>query len=277
MSLASLAVLIEELAHGAARYQTCACHRFVISIGMMAPKKHKWDSGFRETLGERKAKEDAEYLARVQARADAIKRALDGQVKKDRYKKVMREWADLAKRDSITTETHKERIQFLEKVLKENLEWRAGTKGPLQLKLNLIELQAKIGEMREYVAARVKGGRIPSKPRAAALSARKTRELTSEQVIELYERAKSKILRTHGRTVERLSKNVHDGLPIERARERLLAQGVTIQVVDTFNEVVKERNLVFSEGDKNAIKLFLLNPERLGSFIDGMIEDIESH
>jgi hypothetical protein len=131
--------------------------------------------------------------------------------------------------------------------------------------------------MREYVAARLKSGGIPPKPRAAAPSARKTRELTPEQVLEVYEKAKSKILRVHGRTVERLSKNVRDGLPVKRARERLLAQGVTIQVVDAFNEVVDERNLAFSEEEKTAIKLFLLNPERLGSFFDAMIENIENN
>ena len=144
--------------------------------------------------------------------------------------------------------------------------------------------------MREYVAARQKAGgkppkrTAPIKGREAATvkpvdpvpSVQKARELTKEQATEVYESAKSKILLAHGGTVERLTRNCRDGLPVERARERLLAQGITNQVVDAFNEIVKEKGLVFSEPEKDAIKLFLLNPERLGMFIDGMIENMES-
>jgi len=242
-----------------------------ILIVMAAKKKHSWDSEFKDTLSSRKAKEEAQYLATIKARTDGVKRTWNGQLKKDQYNKVMREYDDSAKRDCLTVDTHKERIQFLENVLNENRQWCPGTSEPLQLKPNPVELQAKIDEMRRYVEARAKSGGTHPKPRSAARPVSKSRELTREQVGEIYERAKIKILQKHGRTVERLTKNVLEGLPVARARERLLAQGVMVQVVDAFYEIAIERGLAFSEDEKNAIKLFLLNPERLGSFIDMMI------
>ena len=81
------------------------CHRRKNTTGIQIQASEKLST-------RKKEKEDAAYLERVQARVEGVKRSLDGQRKKDLYKKVMREWADPDKRDSTNIETHKERIHF---------------------------------------------------------------------------------------------------------------------------------------------------------------------
>lgn len=237
------------------------------------PKNKRWKPSFTESLQQKKAKEDAEYLARTQARTAGIKRRLTDQRRKDQYDKIMREFDEPEMRCEIAIVRHKERIKFLEEVLRENMNWRERQDEPLQLKPNILELQARILEMKDYVAERIKSG-DKSGARQVEKPAARPSELTPEQISAIYDRARENIQLAFGGILELLARNVRNGLPIERARERLITLGASKHVVDAFNEVVIATGDRFSEGEKNILKLFLLHPDRLGPLLESIIENV---
>lgn len=239
---------------------------------MAKKSKNRWEPSFNETLKQKKEKEDAEYLARVQARTDGIKRTLTGQHRKDQYNRIIREFDDPEKRAEIQVIRHKERIEFLENVLRENQQWRERQDEPLQLKPDLVALQAKIIEMKEYVAGRFKSG-VAAAAGPVEKPVAKPPEFTPEQISAVYGMAQERILLAYGGILGRLARNVRKGLPVERARERLMALGISKHVVDAFNEVATGYGYRFSENEKKSLKLFLLHPDRLGVFLDGIIKN----
>ncbi len=243
---------------------------------MVRKRKNQWESPFNESLQSRKEREDAEYLARNKARTDGVRKTLTEQRRKDDFNKIMREFNDPKIRAQIRIGIHKERIQFLEKVLIDNRQWTGGKDDPLLLKPNLPELQAKITEMSEYVAKRSRTGSpdltVPTaKPdnRPGA----KSPKFTPKQLSDVYGRAQEKIQLAYSGILGRLAKNVRNGLPIERARERLMALGVSKYVADAFNEIVTKSGYQFSEPEKKAMKQMLLHPGRLGRLLDSVIKN----
>jgi hypothetical protein len=237
----------------------------------MTPKsKNRWEAPFSQTLSQKKEKEDAEYRAWVQSMADGTKKRMMGQRQKEQFKKIIKEFDDPRNRASTSVETLKEWIKFLEDVFRENMEWRDRDE-PLQLKPNLVELQARIIEMKAYAADRARSGGIPKAAAPVKRSEVKPPALTPEQISAVYDKAREKILHAHSVILKLLSKNVRDGLSLDRARERLLAQGVSKQVVDAFNEVIEESACRFSEVEKNALKLSLLQTNRMDPFLDNLI------
>jgi hypothetical protein len=241
------------------------------------PNRNRWDPSFDESLRQKKEKDEAEFLAWTQARTEGVKRTMAGQHRKDQYDRIMREFDDPEKREEIKVDGHKRRIAFLEQVLKENKQWRERFDEPLQLKPNIVDLQTKINEMNDYVNKVSKGSKdsparqVKKKP----VPISKPPELTSEQVAEIYERAQESIQLAFSGVLSRLAKNVRMGLPIERARERLITLGVSKHVVDALNEVSNESALALSGNEKKALKLVLLHPDQLGSFLDGIIESVQ--
>jgi hypothetical protein len=249
----------------------------------MPPKfKKTKEMEFAQSLLAKKEKDDAEYLAKVQARTDGIKRTLSAQHRKDQYDKIMREFDDPDMRVSTTVNKHRERIEFLENVLNENRQWRANQSEPLQLKPNLVMLQAKINEMKQYVADRVAGKAENGLSRSVVKNAgkveskinpdEKLRKLTSEQILSVYELAMRRIESTYGGLIERLAKNVREGLPIERARERLEALGVSKYAVEALNKIDEEQGLGMSDEEKRSVKMYLLQPGRMGKVLEKLIE-----
>ncbi|MCK4792512.1 MAG: hypothetical protein KAV87_52770 [Desulfobacteraceae bacterium] len=243
---------------------------------MVRKRKNQWESPFNESLQSRKEREDAEYLARNKARTDGVRKTLTEQRRKDDFNKIIREFNDLELRAQVRIGIHKERIQFLEKVLIDNRQWTGGKDNPLLLKPNLPVLQAKIREMKEYVAKRAKTGNAGvTAPTASSANepVAKPRRLTPKQISAVYTRAEKKIELAYSGIIGRLATNVREGLPIERARERLMALGVSKYVADAFNEIVTKSGYQFSESEKKALKQMLLHPNRLGSLLDSLIKN----
>jgi len=238
---------------------------------MARKRKNKWEPSFRETLQSRREKDDAMYIARSKARVDGIKKALNGQVKKDRFKKILREFGDPEIRDSVELVRHKERIAFLEKVLDENRKWRADKGHPLQLKVNVEDLKAKIQEMKRYIELRSRSGSGPVQLPSDTRSRSGLRGLKHDQELIIYDRAVEKIRKVHGSIIDRLCTNVIDGLPIERARDRLESLGVTKYITDALNEYLVEKKLRLNREELQRIKMTLLHPNRVAAFLERLL------
>jgi len=241
---------------------------------MARKNKNKWEPSFGESLRAKKDKEDAAYIARNKARTDGIKRALNGQVRKDEYNKIIREFDDPEIRAEIKLVRHKERIIFLEKVLNENRQWREIKNQPLQLKLNPEKLKAKIQEMKNFVAETSKGGSVSTK-RSVTKPAGGSVELTREQEAAIYDRAQEKIQLAHSGIIERLARNVGNGLPIERALDRLMRLGVSKLVSDSLLELIAEGELDLVGDARHLVKLKLLHPDRVNTLLDTIIKNAE--